>query len=481
MYISYKFTVFFSVCTHFLRYLFVITLAVAAQSGLYAQASDSCFFLQAIEITGNRHTKPRAILQEMFLQKNESYCTPEWQRLLKLDKERIYGTALFDTVSIQPTYYANQQVKLQIFVKERWYIYPEATLRVTPFSFQYWWTTLKRDPRYVAYSIGLTHSNLRGLTDKMRVLLQFGNEQGIRLSYRWPFVKKKNALWGYGVYVLYKRARQVFYNTEGVEAKNIFLDNMFGLEEFTSAASLSYRPKVNIRHRFSLGISYRTIADTIASLNSNYLRDNRLRRRDLDLVYSLEVDKRKQLRYPLSGDYFYLRTFKSGLGIFREQNLWFLESRYGRYRPVRGKWYLSQLLRLNISLPLRQAFVDYSVLNQSLFVRGYEKYLIQSPIFVHTNIILKRQLFKTSLNFKAKGLLNYLSYIPLTSFAYVYANYAWAKSYPSGGHQFTDTALYSLGMGAELLTFYDALISYFYAFTRHGQSAGFYIRMGGGN
>ena len=468
-------------CLNYLKKITVILVIGATQEWVYAQPEDSCFFVQEIEIIGNHRTKDRAILQEMFLQLNETYCGNTWQELLTLDKERIYGTALFDTVGIQPVHYANGQTKLQILLKERWYIYPEIGLRVTSFSFQYWWSTLNRDPRYVSYHVGFRHANLRGLADRMRVLLQFGNEQGVRISYRWPFVQTENGLWSYSMSVMYKRARQVFYDTEELDSKTVFLENTFGFEHFSSTGSVIYRPKVNIRHILSLGISHRSIEDTIVSLNPNYLKDGASKRRDLTLVYELEVDKREQLRYPLNGDYLYLRTLRSGLGVLGEQNLWFLETIYGRYRPIIGKWYLSQLLRLNASLPLKQAFVDYSTLNGRLFVRGYEKYLIQSPIFVHTNCILKRQLLKTALNLKTKGLLHYLSYIPLTAYAYLYVNYAWAKSYASKDHYLTDTSLYSVGAGVELMTFYDILVSSFYAFTRHEQVSGFYVRIGGGN
>ena len=451
-----------------------------------------CYRIVEVNIVGNKRTKTRIIQQEMRLSVDSTYCNKDWGELLKLEQQWIYGTGLFDTVkvSLEPILSVPEEAKLIVSLKERWYFYPAPVFRLSQYSFLYWWRQLRRDFRYVSYGAGLAHLNFRGLNDRLFVLAQIGNERAFRLNYIWPYSRlASGALIGWRASFAFSQARSLVYETFSHRAVDLTTEEGFLQTEGGTTLGLNYRPQRQIEHKLELGFWHQGISDALHGRNMFFLQSSAqgasLQRRSLGLEYTLAIDLREQRRYPLEGSYLKIEAQRYGLGVFSEIDLNRLRIFYGKYLSLGKKWYLSNLVRGTVSLPLDQAYRDYEALNTGTEMRGYQNYLIQGPLLLHANTLLKREVFHWAYRAKREkqGLMRYFSYIPFTFYGYLYANVGYVRSYPrqQGAEWLNDTLLLGVGPGIELLTFYDLVFGFYYAFTRHENQAGFSVRIGGGN
>ena len=448
-----------------------------------------CYKIEEVEVIGNERTYARTIRQEMKLRLDSTYCSDNWEELLESDQAWIYGMSIFDTVSVTMNEIpgSTSAVGLVVSVKERWYVYPIPVFKISQYPLMYWWQHLERDFSYISYGAGLTHLNLRGLNDKLYALVQLGNERSIKLRYRGPYVQlPSGALLSYKITTSFSQIKSIIYDNSTQEVYDTQLREVFSQTKSTSTATLRYRPQINTEHRVTISFQYYSLSDTLHNLNPYFLqpksRGSTKRRRALGLSYSFKTDRRKQPRYPLEGSYFEVNVSRNGLGAFSEMNLSRLRVFYGKYVPLGGKWYISTLLRTAFSAPFNQAYVDYQELNLGGNMRGYTPYLVQGPILLHSNVLLKKHIFHLAYRSKKKrkGLMNYLSYIPFTLYSYLYANAGYVHSYPDRLAQFNNRLLFGVGPGLELLSIYDVVFGAYYAFTRHGSQVGYYITIGGG-
>ena len=454
-----------------------------------------CYEVAELRIIGNKRTRKRLFTQEMRLQLDSVYCSKDWKKLLELEQGWLYGTGLFDTVRVHlhplivnPISH-QARVRIEVHVKERWYVYPSPIFLISAYSFRQWWKELNRDPSYISYGLGLSHHNLRGLNDRLSMRLRFGSQPALSFSYRSPDKKSPSStLLGYGMAMAYASSRSIIYGNSNHLPVNLIDESDFLQTRFSGNFSLRYRSRVNFQHEISLDFEQRSISDYLHAHNNEFLQPLALgssqKRRAFALVYGLTLDKREQLHYPLRGYFLSTRLQRYGLGFFSEMDITRWRVVYGKYISLPQNWYISILGRSSLSFPRGQAFVDFERLNRSFPMRGYQNHFIQGPVFLHANTLLKNQLFMREIRFKSleRPFWRYISYLPITVYGYLYLNSAWVLSYPSLEKQaFTDELLYGAGPGVEILTLYDLIFGACYAFTRHDHGLGIYLRLRGGN
>lgn len=463
------------------------SLEVSSSTWALDSLPPICYQIKELEIYNNKRTKRRLFVQEMRLQLDSTYCSSDWAKLLAKDQAWLYGTGLFDTVRVMLKPLSPHQARLEVSVKERWYIYPRPIISFGQYSSGYWWNDLNRSFKYISYGVGLSHYNLRGLNDRFSMIIRLGHEPALLFRYTGPdFKYPSGRLLGYGISASYVTAHSRIYENIDHNAVVVADDDEFVHTRVNASFSLRYRSKINVQHFASLNFEHRNISSQLHERNNAFLEPlgQKKQRSGLSIVYRLVLDHRDRQHYPLRGYYLKAELRRYGIGVFNDIDLSRLRWDYRQYMTLSQNGYISSLLRGSFSLPLRQAFVDYERLNTFFSVRGYDDFYIQGPLFVHANVLLKRRMFKKAFRFKRleKGWWRYVSYVPITVYGYFYVNTSWVMSYPRLQKQrFTDELLHGFGPGAEILTFYDLIFGGYYAFTRHGNSLGIYITLRGGN
>src|SRR5690606_17302359 len=174
-----SFTLLFSLC---------ITSAIWAQEAFpSAENIPERVTVNQIFIVGNEKTVKNVILREMDIEVGTTYNWNEFNGLVNGDQIKIYNLQLFTTVSITPLFTAEDQVELLVSVKERWYVIPNIIFSLADRNFSEWWINQGRDFSRVNYGLGISHNNVAGRNEKLRVSGQLGFTQAFSLTYIKPY------------------------------------------------------------------------------------------------------------------------------------------------------------------------------------------------------------------------------------------------------------------------------------------------------
>ena len=460
--------------------------------GLPNRDTTYCYRLDTITCLGLRRTKIRVLFQELSLQKDSTYCYENWSAVLLKEKEWLQGMGIFDSVSVTlvPLLDASankpQQARLEIRLKERWFLFPYPLLRVSPYSIAYWLQQLNGNPRYLSYGLGLLFLSPRGLNDQLKLEFLLGNQETLDLTYRGPFKRlNSDQQLGYALYATYKRLRSQVYSNEENKAIQFIDNSLFSAHQYTGAGffgELRLRHKLRRIHGFYTGFQYERIDSTLHALRPDFLVGGAAKQRRLllQLGYRFVWDKRLERRYPRKGSLLLLRAEQLGLGLLSETLLTRLRASYALYlsREPR-KWDLSFLLSGYYSFPFKQSFKDRAYLQEYSTFKGYQHVFIQGPSFLRGQIRLRRQLFSIHLPMPKK-LIPFIKHVPFHAYPYIYANVAWVKSYPHEPQPYNDIALYGGGIGLDVVTLYELSFGIFQSFTPHGAQIGATISLGRG-
>src|SRR5690606_10003834 len=147
--------------------------------------------INRIFIVGNKITHDRIILRELTLRHGDIIYNLDLPAIIENDKKKLINTRLFNTVEIRPLELQPGFVDLLIDLNERWYTFPSPIFELSDRNFNEWWQTYDHDFRRVNYGLRLYQFNMRGRNETLRLTAQFGFQRKFELSYRFPFIDKR--------------------------------------------------------------------------------------------------------------------------------------------------------------------------------------------------------------------------------------------------------------------------------------------------
>jgi outer membrane protein assembly factor BamA len=170
--------------------------------------SSSKLLVREITIKGNKKTRSYIILREILLKKGDSVIAGKLMELVTLSKNLVYNSNLFLEVDIQPILESAFELRLEVTVKERWYILPIPQFKLTDRNFNEWYKVYNADFNRVIYGAKFTHYNFSGRGDQLRVSLLSGYARSLSFSYAAP--ASNNALTeGYSIATSYTQNREI--------------------------------------------------------------------------------------------------------------------------------------------------------------------------------------------------------------------------------------------------------------------------------
>ena len=89
-------------------------------------------------------------------------------------RNQVYNTNLFTEVKFDSIPQADSSLKINIVVKERWYIFPTPQFQLVDRSFNEWIKTYNADFNRVVYGLKFAHYNFSGRRDQLRIYLLNG-------------------------------------------------------------------------------------------------------------------------------------------------------------------------------------------------------------------------------------------------------------------------------------------------------------------
>ena len=462
---------------------FVVLFLVCASFKLKAQSladldSSSQITVGNIYIIGNNKTRNEIILRELDFSKGDKLTIGELSNKITLDQQKITNTRLFITVEIVPLFLDNTQVEILIRVQERWYIFPIPIFKLADRNFTEWWVNQNRDFSRVNYGAQVNHTNLTGRNDRFRVRAQFGFAQLFNLRYSLPYINNEQTI-GISFSTTYTTTKTLSYASSGHLQEFLQSDNILS-KSYSIAAGLTYRPSFFTRHQFSLGYNRQRIAEEINQLSANYFANGERIQKLIRASYSFTVDKRDFVAYPLKGTLFQAQVNQIGLGVFNDISMLTSRLTYSRFNQLSDNIYLAGRVSLfqnfDNSVPYsNRAGFGY----RPDFVRGYEQYVIESNQLMSFRGSARLKLAEGQKELNRRSMVDQFRTLPYALYFKIFADagYSGDPLLASENSFFNTEWIGSLGVGIDLVTYYDFVIRFEYSVNREGNT-GFFFNFG---
>jgi outer membrane protein assembly factor BamA len=449
--------------------------------------SSRVLTVNRIIIIGNKVTKERIISRELTLKHGDTISLKRLPHELLWDKRKIYNLRLFHMVTVRSLELSQGVIDLLVEVTERWYTFPIPIFELSDRNFSEWWQNYNHDLSRINYGVNLTRYNFRGRNETVQLILQFGFTQRYELSYRIPYIDKKQKQ-GIGINLDYSEPKNLAYFTDNHILQYLRYDKPL---KTTKGASFTYfyRKSFFETHSFQVGYRDSQIRDTIAILNPNYFGANgtRLQLQYGFINYSFNSEHRDVVQYPLRGFQIAGYVQKTGFG---GSSVDMIEGglSYAYHAPLKKNLFFSNYTG-GYATTQTQPYALYSGMGyRKQLVRGFETNVIEAPWFVLNKTTLKTRIFHKAWNIDVMP-KEQLRYFPLSIYWKVYTDWGYAENFQyymdyrdTNGQlaplntRLTNKVIGSWGTGFDFVTVYDMVIRTEFTFTsQHHQ--GFFLSL----
>lgn len=415
------------------------------------------FVVKDINIIGNDLTKRQFILRELLFSHKDTILINQWALIKKMSIQNLINTSLFHSASIELKGEGRSRT-IEIKVVERWYLWPIPQIDIDERNFNTWWET--KNLKRASAGVFLTHNNMRGRGEMMKVFLMVGHNRTMGLSYEFPYLNKEKTF-GIGFQSIYTLRHEVNYITENNKQAYLKTIDRAIQQDWISAIQFTYRPKFYLSNLFQIRYHQFLFADTLISFNPNYTSKLETRLQYFGFYYKLKLDYRDYKPYPLTGYYADFEVFKYGTNIFDNNlNVIKLKTTLRKYLPLSKHWFAAIGFIGQMSNGKYQPYLFEKGLGYGRdFVRAYEYYVVDGQEYIvgKANIkynLLQKQYFKIN-----RIKTNKFNNIPISIYANVFSDIGYVNNdqFYSYTNTLPNTWLYSAGIGLDFVSYYDAV------------------------
>lgn len=427
-----------------------------------------------VVLEGNYRTRHGIIFRELDIEEGDTIPVPRLNELLEIDRRKVVNTNLFVTVNFEPVYTEDSAyVDLHLKLKERWYIFGLPVFQLADRNFNEWWYDRNRDLSRITYGAYLSHNNVSGRNDRLRLLIELGFIPKYELSYSMPYIDRKMKI-GLNGGVSYITNKALAFRTW-----NDKLDFMPGesitRRRFYFYLTPSYRSKFYGFHTMDIRWVNTTIGDTVLTRNPHYLFDNQTRQRYFQLTYTYNFNKRDIGQYPLRGYNIAFQASKRGVLPGDDVNQGYVYGLYRHFFPLGGRFFFNTGVRLRASFPSRLPYVNMVGLGYRLdLVRGYELYVVDGQHYGILQSEFKYRLFETEK--VIRWLPRQFGTIPLALYINTFADAGYIRNkVPEWSNsRLGNKVLSGGGIGLDFVTFYNLVYRVNYSFNAEGERRFFF-------
>ena len=191
---------------------------------------------------------------------------------------------------------------------------------------------------------------------------------------------------------------------------------------------------------------------------------------------------RDAVGYPLRGFMINLGATKKGLGIFNDINLFTIQASYNQHLQLKEKLFFSNSFSTRLSVPQYQPYQHLTGLGYGgEYLRGFDLYVIEGQHQLLNKAELKYQLYKEEVNLGKFMPLDQFRNVPFALYPKLFFDIGYVVmpiSYPTN-ETLTNTPLWSVGAGLDLVSFYDFVLRMEYFFNSQQQN-GFFFNLNAG-
>lgn len=458
-------------------YIFLSVVLLGLGSNSLAHSTDaglpasSIREVKSILLTGNYQTRDKTISTELPFAKGSLLLESQIAQFAERAKENLLNTSLFNIVTVSFWYPNPGEVVFDIRVEERWYIWIFPVFEQEGRNFSDFLRL--NDGSYFNYGIYVKHDNLRGRNETLKLRLVTGYKNQMILDYENPGFNNR---WGWGVNFSWMVFDQLSYAT--IDDRQVFL-KVLGykiMRQTRLQYSYLFRHDHDHRHRWSVAYIDSHAADTLLAVNANYMPDGKNRNRMIEMGYTYQYDARDSKVYPLRGTLYELSVSRKGLGLLSDYKGFFqgkfVASWQTEFMP---RLFAGSMVTLSGVDKKEVPYVFRTGLGYEEYLNGFEYKVVDGSSY---GTVQNKLLFELVPR-KEKN----LRFIPLKQFSkFHYAFYL--KLHFDAGYVVNDarrpenemanSLLLGYGVGLDLVTFYDKVLSLNYSLNNFG-GHGFFV------
>ncbi len=432
-----------------------------------------------IKITGNKHTKSYIIAREIPFKTGDTLLRSALATTFLQARNQVYNTNLFTEVNFDSIPQPNGTLQVNVFVKERWYIFPTPQFQLVDRSFNEWIKTYNADFNRVIYGLKFAHDNFSGRRDQLRIYLLNGYARNISASYSAPY-SNSTLTEGFAVAAGYTQNREVGYKLNYNNKLLNYNKPGFVRNNFNAAVGYSFRKGFFKTTNISLGVNYTSIDDSLLNVkyNPSFFNSNNSRQLIPDFAVNVRYSNTNNVNYPQSGLIYGYGISKRGLNFTGDINNVTLSGSFAKFFTHKHHFYSIIQSSAILKLPFEQAFINRRALGfGNLYLRGQEVYIIDGVAAAVAKYTLSKKIgaFKVKVPFKIKS----LPYIPFKFFAKTYTDVGYSYLSKKYDSRLNNKFLYTGGFGLDIVTFYDIVVKLEYSFNQLGEK-GLFLRGNGG-
>ncbi|GAA4830746.1 BamA/TamA family outer membrane protein [Algivirga pacifica] len=436
--------------------------------------SANYVIIQDIILEGNKITKERIITRELDIKAGDSLSLSQLEEVFSSEKNKLINTNLFETVNITYSIEKSTYIIITITMKERWYTWPIPIFELADRSLSEWINNRGADFSRVRYGIHFKRDNFRGVKETLDLLIRGGFSTLVSLKYNIPFVDKQQKT-SLSFAVSYSDTKNLAYGSVNNKFVEVNLEDEIVAKKFAFSTSMGKRIGFYDYHGIGGGFYYTQIADTVVTLNPEYLLGGRHDQQYFSLYYTYVKDMRDIRAYPLDGYYLRGNFIKYGLGIFDDLNSFMISADYFKYTPI-GKGFFHEIGMVGmLSYPALQPYALSRALGYGTkTIRGYDNYVVEGQ---HLGIMKNTVRFRLLDREFELANTKYFSKIPLGIYIKGFGDMGYIHSsvVEEQNQRLTNDLLIGWGAGIDVITFYNSSLKLNYSFNKHDQIGRFYI------
>ena len=446
------------------RAVFLLSLACLS---LFSSAQT--ITIGQVYVSGNRVTKRYIIMRELSFRTGDTITITDLVKAFQLAHDRLINTHLFNEVIIYLKDFQGTVANVAIDVKERWYIFPVPYFKPVDRNLTAW-AQKHYDLNRVNYGAKFSHHNFTGRNDNLTAWLITGYARQFELYYNQPYADASlRHGFGFGFNLAQQKELDVFTlgNQQGfINSDTIAYAGRYLYEQLSFSARYFYRPHLKVRHLVGLNLVSTKIDSAVTVWNSHYFNNGKRKIFYPELNYVMTYTDVDYVAYPLKGIIFETGLTRRGIGP--DMDLWQAYTRLTQSWQLARKWWFGIFNANVLKLPLHQPFYNQNLIGYGdLYLRGLDRYVIDGTACT----VLRNTLTRELLNFNIPFMHNSShDRIPFRVYATAYTDYGYVYNGDFKANSLVNRALYTAGLGIDIVTFYDLSFKFDYSFNQLGQN-----------
>ncbi len=440
----------------------------------FSQEKINTYIISGIEMSGNKITKQDIVLRELLFNIGDTVSSSEINNVIELSRENLLNTSLFNFVTINYGIDSLCNLKVEIDLQERWYIWPYPVLEYTEGNL----STFLNNKEWsrIDYGIYVLINNFRGRKEILKLKSIFGYNNRFVLFYNKPFIDKQKKT-GLGFDIDYFRNHEIAYQISDDELVYLKLNDEFVQKTLKLSTFLSYRPFLYTNHQFTFRYTNVNVSDSVIDLNPDYLYGENKDIEFITLAYKFNYDKRDSKVYPLHGFKFNTSVIIEGLGLYSEEGTFYLKSAVEDNFKIANRLYFNAGVEGKISFDSFKSYYFSEAIGFKNYIRGMEYYTILGKNYYISKTNLKYELIPQSafnLNFISTDKFSKVHY---ALYLNLFFDTGYVNSEFVNDNMLVNEFLYSGGIGIDFVTYYDKVLRIEYSLNKFGEH-GFFIHLG---